>query len=199
MVFEVPTRGERITLSQTEILEKLNVFLQSHVPFSEECHAVYFLVEIRKLLHHEQLEDKYPILQFYCDWSVHTDKDFTNAIKSTIVDIYEDVVSRIKTGDAHSGRPKIIGFIYMEDLQADVASFLVEHGLGSSLVDTDNWLALVTVLVKVLVDQPINNPSTGVRSLAFLPAADGCVRGEMVFTHPVEGRNVYEFGDAYYA
>ena len=186
-------------MSQSEILQKLEAFLRSHIPFSEECHAVYLLVEIRKLLHHERLGDKYPILTFYADWSVHTDKDFTRDIQSTTAKMYEEVVFRITAGVAVSGQPKIVGFIYMEDLQADLARFLGEHGLDDSLVETANWSAFVTLLVKVLVDQPINNPSTGVKSLAFLPAADGCVRGEMVFTNPVEGHNAYQFGDASYA
>jgi len=63
-------------MGKIEIVEKLNDFLGEHAPFMEECHVVYMLVETRKVLDREN-NRKYPILRFYCNWTVHTDKDST--------------------------------------------------------------------------------------------------------------------------
>lgn len=51
-------------MSQPEINHKLMKFLADHVPPSEECHIVYLLVEIRKILDHEESAGTFPLLKF---------------------------------------------------------------------------------------------------------------------------------------
>src|ERR1035438_1539807 len=61
-------------MGKPAIIEKLDEFLKKHMPLDEECLVVYLLVEIRKILDHEN-NGKYPISRFYSDWCVHTAKD----------------------------------------------------------------------------------------------------------------------------
>ena len=64
-------------MAREEIIEKLDEFLSSHSPLMEECHIVYLMVEIRKILDHERDHRKngeFSLLRFYCDWTVHTEK-----------------------------------------------------------------------------------------------------------------------------
>ena len=77
-------------MGRIEIVDKLNLFLDKHSPFTEECHVLYTLVEIRKVLDREN-NHKYPILRFYCNWSVHTDKDSTKEMEAVMKDIYQDI------------------------------------------------------------------------------------------------------------
>lgn len=44
-------------MAQDQIIEKLNAFLNFHAPFSEENHAVYFLVEVRKIIDQQNAEN----------------------------------------------------------------------------------------------------------------------------------------------
>ncbi|MDZ4260615.1 MAG: hypothetical protein U1A25_03020, partial [Candidatus Sungbacteria bacterium] len=112
-------------MGQVEIVDKLNLFLNKHAPFTEECHVLYALVEIRKVLDREN-NRKYPILRFYCNWSVRTDKDSTKEMKAVMKDIYEDIEKQIANPAlvGMGGKTKVIGFMYMEDLQAEILKFL---------------------------------------------------------------------------
>ena len=185
-------------MGRIEIVGKLDDFFNKHTPFTEECHVLYTLVEIRKILDREN-NRKYPILRFYCNWSVHTDKDSTREMEAVMKDIYEDIEKQIANPAlvGMGGKTKVIGFMYMEDLQAEIEKFLQEYQLRISLTEKSIWLEFVKLLVKILADQPINTPSVDIKQFAFLPAADGCVRGRIDFVKNIGQYSYYQFGNAY--
>ncbi|MBU0998740.1 hypothetical protein KKG24_00305 [Patescibacteria group bacterium] len=185
-------------MGRIEIVEKLNRFLDKHKLFTEECHVIYLLVEIRKVLDREN-NHKYPILRFYCNWSVHTDKDSTQEMEAIMKDIYQDIEKQIANPAlvGIGGKTKVIGFMYMEDLQAEMTKFLKEYKLPISLTGKNNWLEFVKLLVKILADQPIKTPCTDIKQFAFLPAASGCVRGRIDFNQNIGEYSYYEFGNTY--
>ena len=185
-------------MGRVEIVEKLNTFLDKHSPFTEECHVSYLLVEIRKVLDREN-NHKYPILRFYCNWSVHTDKDSTQEMEAIMKDIYRDVEKQIANPAlvGMGGKTKVIGFLYMEYVQAEIEKFLQEYQLPISLTEKSNWLEFVKLLVKILADQPTNTPRADIKQFAFLSAADGCVRGRIDFVKNIGQYSYYQFGNAY--
>jgi hypothetical protein len=186
-------------MGRLEIVEKLNKFSNKHMPFTEESQVVYLLVEIRKILDRDN-NHKYPLLRFYCDWSVHTEKDrITKEMRGIMAEIYADVANQIIQHPLPvTKKTKVISFMYMEDLQVELQQFLKEYSLPDSLTSNkDNWLAFVKLLVKVLADQPINEPCDGIKTFAFLPAAEGCVLGRIDFTDNINGYDHYDFGNAY--
>lgn len=183
-------------MGRIEIVEKLNTFLGEHAPFTEECHVLYLLVEIRKVLDRDS-NRKYPILRFYCNWSVHTDKDSTQEMEMIMNDIYQDVKDQVTNPSLVSGKTKVIGFMYMEDLQSEMTKFLQEYQLPISLTEKGNWLEFIKLLVKILADQPIKNPCADIKQFAFLPATDGCVRGRIDFTQNIDRYDHYQFGNVY--
>jgi len=185
-------------MGRIEIVDKLDIFLEKHKPFTEECHVLYSLVEIRKVLDREN-NRKYPILRFYCNWSVHTDKDSTREMEAIMKDIYQDIEKQIANPAlvGMSGKTKVIGFMYMEDLQSEMTKFLQEYQLPTPLTEKHNWLEFVKLFVKILSDQPINTPCAEIKQFAFLPAANGCVRGKIDFTQNIGQYSYYQFGNAY--
>ena len=185
-------------MGRIEIVGKLDDFFNKHAPFTEECHVLYTLVEIRKVLDREN-NRKYPILRFYCNWSVHTDKDSTKEMEAVMKDIYEDIEKQIANPAlvGMGGKTKVIGFMYMEDLQAEILKFLQEYELPISLTEKSNWLNFEKLFEKILPAQPINTPSADIKQFAFLPAADGCVRGRIDFVKNIGQYSYYQFGNAY--
>ena len=119
-------------------------------------------------------------------------------MRAIMNDIYHDVVAQIQNPALASSKMKIIGFMYMEDLQEEMGKFLQEYDLPTSLTTNhNNWLALVKLLVKVLADQPIKNPCADIKTFAFLPATAGCVRGRIDFIKKIGKYNHYNFGNVY--
>ncbi len=187
-------------MAREEIIEKLNEFLNNHIPLTEECHAVYLMVEIRKILDHKrttgQSED-FSLLRFYCDWTVHTEKTkITDNMKKIMDEIFKDAKSHIEAPAMRKTMSPIIQFTYMNKLKEETTSFLGSHDLKMPLVN-DGWLSFVQLLVRVLENQPMHNPTDDIVLFSFIPAAERCVRGVIHFKKPICGCDHYEFSNAY--
>ncbi|TAJ36858.1 MAG: hypothetical protein EPO55_20245 [Reyranella sp.] len=190
-------------MARPEIVDKLDAFLTAQMPPAEERDIVYLLVEIRKIIDHDNAVVTYPILKFYADWCVHTRKDrLTKEMIAILGDIYNAAAAAIlqphsPLGAADPARD----FIYMSRLRNDLRRFLSTYGLPGSLVDSDdNWVSFVALLVKVLENQPIidsSNKLGNVSQFTFLPANARCVIGRMDFKTPVAGNPFYQIGNFY--
>ena len=72
-----------------EIVDKLYHFLNSHLPIQEEYEAVYLMVELRKLLDHQDAGipvKSFQIIRFHADWTVHTQKDQNTSHIQAVMD-----------------------------------------------------------------------------------------------------------------
>lgn len=185
-------------MSKPAIIEKLENLLVTHLPFKEEAQVVYFLVEAIKILDRDN-NKKYPLIRFYRDWSVHTVKDkITPEIRTIMGEIYRDLALQLTNKRIIKKKTKIIGFMYMEDLQEELRLFFAEYGLPVLLVDVkENWMSFVTLLVKVLEDQEIIKPCKEISSFAFTPSDPECVSGIIRFTTKIGDYYEYPFGNIY--
>lgn len=182
-------------MAQSEIIEKLNTFLLQHALLKEECHIVYLMVEIRKILDHENSNPKYPLLKFYSDWTVHIKKDrISPEMEKIMSNMYETASNEIVNPISAQAMSPVIQFAYMESLGKEVKQFLESHNLDSSLADEkDKWIKFIQLLIKVLENQPINNPTKDIEYFCFVPADPGCVIGTLKFKQPVDGHPSYIF------
>ena len=88
-------------MSAPEITDKLNAFLTRHKPLSEEYHVVYLMVEVRKLMDH--FDFNAPLIRYYADWTVHTEKEFGAAhIVAVSTPVYDAVVDVIQNPSRQS-------------------------------------------------------------------------------------------------
>lgn len=187
-------------MAREEIIEKLDEFLSSHSPLMEECHIVYLMVEIRKILDHERDHRKngeFSLLRFYCDWTVHTEKTgITDNMRSIMETVFQDAISQIEVPAMRQAMSPVMQFAYMDKLKEQMASFLTQRGLNMELVN-NGWLSFVQLLVRVLTNQPINNPTDDVVLFSFTPANERCVAGVICFKKPIKGYDHFTFANAY--
>lgn len=127
-----------------------------------------FLVEIRKLLDQEEGSqgERYRLLRFYCDWAVHTSKDY---ITPEIKEVMEKVDKSIVYREGRFEYDPPIFFIYKEDLKKEMKDFLKKFKLPNKILIDDNWFGFVHLLNNVLIDQPINRPTKNIESFTFKP------------------------------
>lgn len=186
-------------MSASEIINKLRDFLQARPLLTEECQIVYLMVEIRKVLDHEKSGSKYPLLKFYSDWTVHTEKDrISPEIKQMMEVMYKTAEADIANPALRKAGSPIMQFAYMEGLGQEMKSFLENHGVDSSLAQNEmRWIEFIKLLVKILENQPIINPSPSIESFFFEPANEGCVIGILRFRQPIGKYNFYRFMNAY--
>lgn len=185
-------------MAASEIAEKLNMFFGAHTPVTEECHVVYIMVELRKMLEHEKATKTSP-LAFYCDWVVHTEKDrITDDIRVMIDKIYQDVRQKIaSTVYTRDDRSAVVDLLYFQELKKEVRAYLLRNDIIGSVTEDGNWNVFVSLLVKILENQPINNPTKDVTKFMFTPANQGCCYGYMEFAEPIGKYTHFEFGNAY--
>lgn len=185
-------------MAREEIIEKLNNFLIKHNPFDEESQVVYLMVEIRKVIDREKNSVKYPLLKFYTDWIVHTEKDhITTEIRQIMEEMYETAKAEIINSLKRKSGSPIIRFAYMEDLYKEMEQFLKKYNINTALTGKEVWLQFVQLLVKVLQNQPIKNPIDDVVSFYFASTAPNCVHGIIIFSQPINGFNYYQFANVY--
>ncbi len=125
---------------KSQILDKLKVELQKDV--ENELQVVYILSRIRKLLEIEKLKSKYPILNFYCNWTLHS--EITDTEGKTINSMLREFIE--KPQDKHK-------LVFHVQFLEQFKEFLKEHGL---LLPSDQGLKKLRYqLQKTISDTPI--------------------------------------------
>lgn len=122
----------------------------SNLPIDTEPRVMYLLIEIRKVLEHENVRDS--LLRFYGDWVVHTkmDRTFAKKLFTEINDDNSQVGHHIKSFNL---------------LKNELKAFFEKHGLPTTLID-EHWIAFRDKLLDILIDTPIMN-DTGDKSFGF--------------------------------
>lgn len=159
-------------MARTELIEKLNSFLDKNKAFSEECQIVYLMIEIRKILEHDN-ESGYKLLRFFCDWTVHTKKDRK---MEGIVDVVTEIDNIISSVDKITTQQneQILKFLEMNELRKELSQFLISRFLPKDLCeDNRNWSVFVDILAQVLSGQPILNPIKTINSIEIISNSNG--------------------------
>ena len=178
-------------MSDYEISAKLNVFLKRHVPLDEECHVVYVMVELRKLIEHWGFDA--PLLKFYADWTLHTEKTGNlQHIGPIAHSMYVGVESHITV--PNDGMIKAMErFLGMEELRKQMKKLFDAGGINAALLDHDAlWKRFVDLFSAVLADQPIRQPcgaAANVSEIRFIPAG-GC---EIRFVNPIAHHQSFHY------
>jgi len=188
-------------MGQPEIVDKLNQFFDQHIPLDEECHVVYVMVELRKLIDRlgdDKKHGSFTLIRFYSDWMVHTEKDrITESMRVVMQAVYAAIQTQLASPyPAIESSKAVVGFAYMENLQGEMRQLFGQTGLKTTMLDS-GWTDFVALLVKVLENQPVHKPIPEIEWFCFLPSAAGCVAGEIAFTAPVSGYPSYTFKNAY--
>ncbi len=181
---------------EKDVILKLRDFFNKHKIMKEECHVIYLLVEIRKLL--EVSRKKYPILRFYCNWAVHTSKDRNN---EAILDIMKRIDFSIlnekifpKHGISFSSDNSALEFLYFEELKNEMLNFCRDFSLPLEIFEHEPWASFRNLLVQILTDQPLNNLIPSIETVCFEHVIKGAANLVIKFK---DGRGVRSFLNYY--
>ncbi|OGH27509.1 MAG: hypothetical protein A3C27_02395 [Candidatus Levybacteria bacterium RIFCSPHIGHO2_02_FULL_39_36] len=123
---------------QNDIRSKLSEELTKE--FKYESQIVYILSRVRKLLEIEGKKRKYRVLNFYCNWSLHSKIERTDPVGRILKEFIERV------GERHN-------FIFHTEFISELNQFLNEHELPSlGRNKIDKFIALLT---ETISDTPL--------------------------------------------
>ena len=122
----------------------------ANLPIDTEPRVMYLLIEIRKVLEHDDIKNSF--LRFYGDWVVHTKMDRPFA---------KEVFNEINNDDSEVGN-HIKSFNLLKN---EIKIFLEVNNLPTDLIN-EHWTIFREKLIDILIDTPIIN-DTGNKSFGF--------------------------------
>lgn len=124
-----------------DIQEKLQGELKKEI--KEESQVVYILSRIRKLLEIDKKLDKYNILKFYCDWSLHNEIDRHQTLLTELL------------GDMPDGE-KTNGLLTFEIFRRELEFFIEEYKLETYIYkNAENESNFKKLLVSIYSEVPL--------------------------------------------
>lgn len=134
-------------IMDNQIVEKLIRHLNESVPFKFEKDVMYFLVEVRKIIDLEDLQIKYSVLYFYCNWIVHPVIDKDSNIRRIL-----PILESIEKANRFAGISRLYS---MDNLRTELSKFLYQKSLCDFTQDSEKWRSFIIELRNILIEQPI--------------------------------------------
>jgi len=174
-------------MGRHEIIEKLDRELKKDI--REECQVVYILSRIRKILEANRVDgngeaegDRYPLLNFYCNWSLHyvMDKPSTQRLINNL--LAEGLDCKKSAKDlAGMLKLKYPDFFKLSSLELQLRGFLIVHQLSLDLLDNE-WSNFRQILLKIIKETPIRFASGVLREIELIldDNSDYCYKFSLV-------------------
>lgn len=147
----VPT-GVRIPLCphmKSDIESKLQECLK--LESISEKDAVYFLVQIYKLMELHRVKRNFPAIFFYRNWAVHLRLDHDSDFKDWLVKIFKNVHSPEQEIPS-----EVFYFTYFDVLAKEIISFWKKYIFDQEMKSTDFFFKKFrNALIQVIADVPI--------------------------------------------
>jgi hypothetical protein len=142
---------------ERDIIHKLTQELGQQI--ISERQVVYIRVELRKLLEKNGMltNDRYRVLRFCCDWTVHPklDRDSVRVITG-LFDRYEATYRREPVGVGQAGIPELVDFCEHTRFRAQFVDACESIGIPSVAPSDDEWWRLfLTQFSEVVRDCPL--------------------------------------------
>ena len=118
---------------------------------------------IRKLLEKKEIKSNYPILNFYCNWCLHSQiEKIAPQIKELLENIGETVNSSVYD---FTTPEKMLNF---ELLQKDLQKFLDDFSISYNL--KSNWSTIRKLLIDIISNCPLKIKTGRIREFNFIPS-----------------------------
>jgi hypothetical protein len=166
-------------MARPAIVEKLTHHLEKEM--TDEAAVVYFMVEVRKLLEHETAKTQFQVLNFYCNWVVHTKLD-QSPIADRIIHLNDEILAySVSASNAPVQMNDLITLLDQSSLQKELAMFLQQVGLPSEVLEASSWNKFQRLLGSIIEDVPLlidkrkGQPTRYVQSVSVknLPLSEG--------------------------
>jgi hypothetical protein len=144
-------------MTTRDILSKLESELEAGI--ATEVQVVYLLAGIRKLVERDERDDEYGVLEFHCDWALHSHLDRSAA--RAILEQFEAAHVLLQDQIELDGLPRdlrieIDRISKMESFEEELSTFLAEYGLPPLTQHrSDGWAHFLHLYAKVIEDIPL--------------------------------------------
>ena len=135
-------------MGREENLNKLDEELRKDM--KDECQIFCVMSRIRKALEHHNLKEKFPVINFYCNWALHTEIDKTSSIYDLLLKIEQSILSK------NYDIGPIMSIANFENFRKEIKIFLNNFKIVDPFSDTKYWINYRKFFVRILIDSPLN-------------------------------------------
>ena len=175
-------------MGESAIISKLRMLLTNGI--HTEADALYFVAEVRKLLEHQRLNQRYNHLKFHCDWALHAKLCGPTAQK--ILSHFDAANIHLKAGAELHDLPGLLSteidrISKMEYFKCELESFLVANRLPNLItMRSDSWTHFLHLYAQIVEDCPLEmttkNKSANITHVTLkMELASRLLDGEMFF------------------
>jgi hypothetical protein len=141
---------------ENEIARKIAKVMDSGI--TSECQAVYFMVEVRKLMDKDREErdskgaEPFPSIRLYSDWTVHVCLTLSRA--KEFVKLADALYPKITAGTMTEEEQGLFGRLFSLDiLREELTAFLVAKNIPS--FSDKGWNSFLACFLNVIADCPL--------------------------------------------
>ena len=144
-----------IKIQKVEIIRKLDLELKKEI--KGEARVVYILSLIRKILEIKNQKDKFKLLNFYCNWSLHVSLSVKRT-KQVITDMLDQDIDCSKRASdiARKLNSNHADFFKLNDIKKELVKFIADNDLSPALTNKrQQWVEFVSMLLQIIQDCPV--------------------------------------------
>lgn len=158
-------------MGQIEIIEKLNNEFKREI--NRECQVVYILSRVRKILEIKNQKNKYKLLNFYCNWVLHSKLDGYST-KILINNLFEHDIDCKKSAKWNAIKMKSCSkhFFDLLSLKQEIDDFFNENCSSINLSEK-NWASFGKLLLGIINECPIILNSSKLRQIELFKDKNG--------------------------
>jgi hypothetical protein len=188
-------------IMQVDIQKKLRQLLAGD-PINDEMSAVYLLVEVRKILEHDQtLKVASPTLEFYCNWGIHVQLDRAGARR--FLNDVEPILTM--TGALDKAQHEALdALLTLDAFRLELRSLLASFGADLAICDDPyRWDEFLRAYSKVVQDSELSLKGTcvptgplglAVKTVTVRPVAGAQMSDLAIKVYPMVWMIEYEDG-----
>jgi len=132
---------------QNDILEKLTRELSNGI--ITEAQTVYLLVQIRKLIEHNN-NKKFNTIKMFCDWALHIELNRNKQI----IELLKEFDKSFKI-ESHDGYPNKYDYLSLKKFKEAMEDFLTEFSLPKDILKREDWSTFIRLYTNVVSDCPV--------------------------------------------
>jgi len=154
------------------IIEKLDDHLARGI--NNEADSVYLLVQIRKLLDHEN-SSRYPQLRFYGNWVAHINLSNKQSALMEYLRRIDDAISA-QENNQQNFDGLITDAMSLDRLRDEMTTFFEERNINYQMLEVPQWRKFIKLLLGILADTPLVAPKHGqfrsIKEFTFTPGQE---------------------------
>jgi hypothetical protein len=162
-------------MGKPSIIAKVKALLATPDLELEQCHVLYLMVEIRKVLEKDKYPSSFDVLRFYGNWCAHPSIENGSPFKDIVIPLINDAIRRnIAATDTIQKGSELAKFLSLEFLRENLQGFLIQNDISAAATEGDKWQNFRFMLFQIISEQEFRPKKMGF-SVEYLENGNGWI------------------------